>query len=582
CKKIPIGINGILLRGCILRNTKWVIGLALYTGSDTKLMLNSGATPSKRSKIDRQLNPQILLNFLILFALCLICGNIVPIALYISVDIAKTFQSFMISMDEEMYDAESDQHVLPRSWNLCDDLGQIEYIFSDKTGTLTCNVMEFRKCSINGVMYGGNYVTEAMMGAAMRSGAPSTVPINLNSSLNNPTSTTTTTSSDVGTSSSIEHPTSPNANPDSTPHDSKDPKKKDPKTLRLEAERQMREIMSQNFNMKYIPPYNPSKPLSFVDPLLHQHIAEGGEQCWAIVEFFTLLAVCHTVLVENEGDEEGGGAGSPAVPAYNSEPIADFISPVTPASPETATATGPRPSTSKRSLLKYKAQSPDEAALVAAAKDNGFAFLRRADTQITVDIMGELKTFTILHVLEFNSDRKRMSVIVRRPEGDVVLLVKGADSVIYERLRADTEVELKEITSMHLGMFANDGLRTLCLAYRLVPDEVYLPWAEKYRAAQSLLKDREKAVDAVAELIERDLILMGTTAIEDKLQDGVPDSIATLAKAGIKIWVLTGDKMETAINIGFACNLLQRNMILIVVKSGSMEETESQLVAALE
>jgi phospholipid-translocating ATPase len=85
----------------------------------------------------------------------------------------------------------------------------------------------------------------------------------------------------------------------------------------------------------------------------------------------------------------------------------------------------------------------------------------------------------------------------------------------------------------------------------------------------------------VAELIEKDMILMGATAIEDKLQDGVPQSIATLYKAGIKIWVLTGDKMETAINIGFSCELLKRSMVLIVIKATSREETSVQLREAL-
>jgi phospholipid-translocating ATPase len=94
--------------------------------------------------------------------------------------------------------------------------------------------------------------------------------------------------------------------------------------------------------------------------------------------------------------------------------------------------------------------------------------------------------------------------------------------------------------------------------------------------------DREKECDRIADMIERNMTLMGATAIEDKLQDGVPDSIATLSRAGIKLWVLTGDKVETAINIGFSCNLLQKSMTLIMIHSNSIEETTMQLQQALD
>ncbi|KAJ3065564.1 hypothetical protein HDU98_011079 [Podochytrium sp. JEL0797] len=523
-KTLSIGMNSMLLRGCILRNTKWVIALVIYTGAETKIMLNSGITPSKRSKIDRQLNPLVILNFWLLGAMCIICSlicavytssfihesalfspnglegqytplyaafvaffscliifqNIVPISLYISVDVSKTVQSLFISMDQDLYDAESDKFVSPRSWNLSDDLGQIEYIFSDKTGTLTCNMMEFRKCSINGVVYGGSFATEAAPRGEEAAAA---------------------------------------------------------ETRKL-AEAKMRAQLGDMFDCKYL-----AKNLSFVDTTLPVHLKEGGEQGRKIREFFSLLAVCHTVLLE--------------------KPEAD-VNP---------------------NHIEYRAQSPDEAALVAAARDVGFAFLTRNDDVASIDLMGEIRTYKILNVLEFNSDRKRMSVIIKRPEGQIVLLTKGADSVIYDRLcRTDNlqDIAIREVTLKHLESFANEGLRTLCLACKVLPSYEYEAWAEKYRNAQNSLQDREKNVDQVADLIERDLTLVGATAIEDRLQDGVPETIGTLVKAGIKIWVLTGDKMETAINIGFASNLLKRNMVLIVINSTSLKDTFVQLLEALE
>ncbi len=208
----PITINEVLLRGCALRNTEWVIGVVLFTGEDTKIMLNSGETPSKRSKIEKETNFNVIVNFLILMVLCALCAvigglrlsntntsrayyevgaevstsniinalvifgsclvvfqNIVPISLYISIEIVKTIQAFFIYQDIEMYYAPLDYPCVPKTWNISDDLGQIEYIFSDKTGTLTQNVMEFKKCSINGVSYGEG-VTEAMIGAMKREG----------------------------------------------------------------------------------------------------------------------------------------------------------------------------------------------------------------------------------------------------------------------------------------------------------------------------------------------------------------------------------------------------------------------------
>ncbi|KAJ3129571.1 hypothetical protein HK098_001047 [Nowakowskiella sp. JEL0407] len=543
----PISPNGILLRGCILRNTKWIIGTVIYTGADTKIMLNSGVTPSKRSKIERQMNPQILLNFMILFAMCLICAitgyvytgafnyGQVPWTYSEHQKESPTETAFTtFFLYEDMYHEETETSASPQAWNLCDDLGQIEYIFSDKTGTLTSNIMQFRKCSINGVIYGGDCLTDAMLGATDRDGK-NTVD-----------------------------------------------KKAHEETMK-KNERIMRENMARLFTPIYI-----DEKLPFIDPHLHEHVLSGIDQGRRIREFFTFLALCHTVLVEKEEEEE--------VPTHeeNKKGSASLLGKFSfrmdlkkqNLSLERRRGSQPliqSPPPAYHTIhLQYNAQSPDEAALVDAAKNVGVAFLQRQENQMNVDVFGEVRTYTVLHVIEFNSDRKRMSVIVQRPEGDKVLLCKGADSVIYERLRKDQDTELVNLTSHHLAEFANDGLRTLCLAFRTIPDDVYIPWAEQFRIAQSAIKDREKEIDFVANQIENQLTLMGATAIEDRLQDGVPDTIAVLAQAGIKIWVLTGDKMETAINIGFACNLLKRSMILIVVKACTIEATKNQLLMALE
>ena len=143
-----------------------------------------------------------------------------------------------------------------------------------------------------------------------------------------------------------------------------------------------------------------------------------------------------------------------------------------------------------------------------------------------------------------------MSVIVRNPQGRIVLYCKGADSVIYERLAADQDPALKEQTSKDMETFANSGLRTLCIAYRYLEEEEYLEWSAIYDAATSSVNDREEAIDQANARIEHSLYVLGATALEDKLQEGVPEAIETLHQAGIKLWILTGDKVQTAIEIG--------------------------------
>jgi phospholipid-translocating ATPase len=212
----------------------------------------------------------------------------------------------------------------------------------------------------------------------------------------------------------------------------------------------------------------------------------------------------------------------------------------------------------KTGMLEYKAQSPDEAALVQAAADVGFEF-RGRDRDVLIlrtPFAREPLRFRLLNILEFNSSRKRMSVIVRQlGENDepgnnpILLLCKGADNVIFERL-AEGGDELKAVTGDELDLFAREGLRTLTLAHRVIPDDEYKSWVERYwNALRSVDDNRDTEIERVSDEVERQLLLLGATAIEDRLQDGVPEAIADLKKAGIKIWVLTGDKLETAVGV---------------------------------
>lgn len=270
-------------------------------------------------------------------------------------------------------------------------------------------------------------------------------------------------------------------------------------------------LLNRAFKNRYLQ----QDKLTLVSTKLAEDLTDrSGEQRAHITSFFRALAVCHTVLA----DKPGLGEDS--------------------------------------SLLGYKAESPDESALVGAARDVGFPFISKTRERIDIEVMGQPESYVLLKVLDFNSTRKRMSVMVRNPQGQIVLYCKGADSVIYERLAENHDLALKEKTSKDMEAFANSGLRTLCIAYRLMSDEEYLEWSRVYDAAASSIKDRDEEIDKANALVEHSLHVLGATALEDKLQEGVPEAIEMLHAAGIKLWILTGDKVQTAIEIGTLLTVL--------------------------
>ncbi|EGG17651.1 P-type ATPase [Cavenderia fasciculata] len=527
-KGYPLSIRQLLLRGAMLRNTKWVCGLVLYTGRDSRLVRNSSPTPLKRSGVEKMTNQFIIIIFFLQILLCASCAiangfwanenqnskqmpdpndpsqtitvpenwylafnrepveegalsfltflilfnNLIPISLYVSMEFVKVFQAYFINNDQEMYYKENDTPALARTSNLNEELGQVEYVFSDKTGTLTQNKMEFKRCTIAGVIYGQGGMTEATMGRLLREGKMSTNDMHLS------------------------QPQSPEERPSL--------------------------VQSPSF-------YDQKLMVG----LSKDHPNVSDKHATLIRDFFSVLAVCHTVIPEIE---EG--------------------------------------------RIVYQASSPDEAALVNAAKSVGFEFTSRNIKQLVVTVRGQEMTYEVLNILEFNSTRKRMSVIVRHPDGRLMLYCKGADTVIFERLGKNQTYG--DITITHLQEFATEGLRTLCIAQCEIDPIFYEQWNKEFYTASNSIVDRDNELARVAELIEKNLNLLGATAIEDKLQEGVPDTIRILRQAGIKIWVLTGDKQETAINIGFSAQLLTQQMEMIVVNEESRENTAIELNRRLD
>ncbi|XP_037636903.1 phospholipid-transporting ATPase IA isoform X4 [Sebastes umbrosus] len=466
---IPLSPDQILLRGAQLRNTQWVHGVVVYTGHDTKLMQNSTRPPLKLSNVERITNFQILVLFGCLLAISLVCSigqtiwkyqygndawymdlnyggaanfglnfltfiilfnNLIPISLLVTLEVIKFIQAFFINWDTDMLYEPTNTPAQARTSNLNEELGQVKYIFSDKTGTLTCNVMQFKKCTIAGVAYGhSTHSTE-----------------------------------------------------------------------------------EEGFN----------------DPSLLENLHSNHPTAAVILDFMTMMAICHTAVPEHTDGK-----------------------------------------------IIYQAASPDEGALVRAAKNLGFVFSGRTPDSVIVEMPGTEEKYELLHVLEFTSTRKRMSVIMRTPSGKIRLYCKGADTVIYDRL-ADSS-RYKEITLKHLEQFATEGLRTLCFAVADVSESSYQQWLEIHHRASTSLQNRSLKLEESYELIEKSLQLLGATAIEDKLQDKVPETIETLMKADIKIWILTGDKQETAINIGHSCKLLTKNMGMLVINEDTLDRTRETL-----
>ncbi|KDD73748.1 hypothetical protein H632_c1873p0, partial [Helicosporidium sp. ATCC 50920] len=186
----------------------------------------------------------------------------------------------------------------------------------------------------------------------------------------------------------------------------------------------------------------------------------------------------------------------------------------------------------------------------------GFVFRARAQSSVTLELLGQTVVYEVLNVMEYSSERGCMSIVARSPDGSVRLYCKGADAKVLPRLRADTDADLVRRTQDNLHAFAQQGLRTLLLGTRIIDEREYQGWDARYQEAASSFQDRDARMDALGAELERELELVGVTAIEDKLQDGVPAAVSTLLAAGMRVWMITGDKLETALNIAVACRLV--------------------------
>ncbi|KRW99063.1 P-type ATPase, cytoplasmic domain N [Pseudocohnilembus persalinus] len=524
--EIPLNNEHFILRGCSLRNTKYIIGLVSYTGHDTKIMLNSNRAKPKQSKVEREMNQYIIWIFISQIIVCfitaiiatswygtkleegdlsyldinesksenkigaqlfikwgtwiLIFTNFVPISLLVTVEMVKFVQGIFISQDQYCT-SNKDGMQIPatvQASNLNEELGQVEYIFSDKTGTLTANVMKYKMLSANLISYGEQEDKERFKGF-----------------------------------------------PDVTNVDFWD------STLIDQLDKEYELIKSEK--------------------LYEKDIDERPNDKLRLFNTMMMIGLCHTIIASEEIDEE-----------------------------------------TKEKKIEFNASSPDELALLNFAKFMGFDY-QGIDTKSQIqrvkfrDITFEYKQF---YVIEFDSDRKRMSVIVKaivkgKESPDAWIYCKGADSIILELLRkqykdiGSPEYNLREQTWNHLEKYASIGLRTLLLAEKKIPKKDFDPWNAAFKSALGKTDPADKIL--LQNQIETNLDILGATAIEDQLQDKVGQTIQMLKKAGIKIWVLTGDKIETAVNIGYSCKLLDDTLFHLEIDGNKKEDVQNAIARAM-
>ncbi|XP_017660117.1 PREDICTED: probable phospholipid-transporting ATPase VD isoform X1 [Lepidothrix coronata] len=687
--RVALSKENLLLRGCTVRNTEAVVGIVVYAGHETKAMLNNNGPHYKRSKLERKVNTDILWCVLLLILMCLtgaighgiwltryseipfinipkpdgksvppvlagfymfwtmiiLLQVLIPVSLYVSIEIVKLGQIYLIQNDIDFYHEKTDSTIQCRALNIAEDLGQIQYIFSDKTGTLTENKMVFRRCSIAGQEYCHEENAKRL---------------------------------ESYQDMDSEHEDSVDCQCGSSTHMSK-------------WQRHSCRAVCEPLNRKSLNQLSGSYPafirengagggphsghMAFSSPIetdvipdtqllekfsqISFHSYQQSEEASSkltletmyITDFFLALAICNTVVVsvphqprqkmrlsslgrmpiksledirqmfQRLSVRRLSSSPLPSVKESSSESPNSFVrklsifrmklaspaldgaaqragEPHNTDSPENSqvpqeldmvNGAGCEPNSAVSSIelsplpkLCYEAESPDEAALVHAARAYKCVLQSRTPDQVTVDFagLGSL-TFQLLHILPFDSLRKRMSVVVRHPiSNKVVVYTKGADSVMMDLLRtaseactnnSEIEEKIKERTQQHLDDYARRGLRTLCIAKKVMSDAEYAEWLNHHFLAETSIDNREKLLLESATRLETELTLLGATGIEDRLQEGVPDTIQALRKAGIKIWMLTGDKRETAVNIAYACKLLEPDDRIFSLKSQSRD-----------
>ncbi|KAK4887192.1 hypothetical protein RN001_003463 [Aquatica leii] len=634
----PVGTENLLLRECLLKNTDYIEGIVVYAGHETKAMLNNGGPRYKRSTLERQMNQDIIWCVLVLIILCvigavgcklwlqayhglkepyktegssdstdaflafwtyiIILQIMIPLSLYVTLEMCKIIQVYHIHNNVDLYDAETDKRVECRALNITEELGQVQYIFSDKTGTLTENRMIFRRCTIAGVDYNHPHLENE--GKGVKPGAALTVLVNpkLKEDLNlgqlseqgftaqqkhaariqefflllavcNTVVCSHHPHCDLMNASGVIEP-APNvfeesgcARLNNLQNSSDGQNHSNDKYERLKESRSV----------------TPSPPLN---PHLY---SDNSYRPIHVTSLTPINSVNSSPIIDEVA--QNTVIKSSFMPKLLNIPSLPFLGNKRNGSTSNLTdeqkAKLHQSSSSFDTKPIFEAESPDELALVDAAYNYNCRLLKRNPGFVLVDVPGEgILEYEILHVLPFDSDRKRMSVILKHPASqEIIVFCKGADSSIFPCLApVEDDSEQKQIisrTQQQLNNYASKGLRVLVMAKRILSVDEYTEWVTIHQEYELLHDNRDKKLQESYSALEKKLTLLGATGIEDRLQEGVPETLASLIASGIVVWVLTGDKPETAINIAYSAKLFNSDMEVLKIMARSKKTAEDTI-----
>ncbi|KAJ5427870.1 ATPase P-type K/Mg/Cd/Cu/Zn/Na/Ca/Na/H-transporter [Penicillium cf. griseofulvum] len=495
-ERLPLTNNEIVYRGSILRNTDHALGMVIYTGEECKIRMNANKNPRIKSpSLQAKVNRVVMLIVVLVVALAVVCtiaykycvdlgpiftsflimfNTMIPISLYVSMEIVKVAQMFLLN-DIDMYDQETDTPLEARTSTINEELGQVSYVFSDKTGTLTNNTMRFRKMTqtVHRLCAKGKLF---LLSIAL---CHTCIP------------------EEDGNGDTSYQASSP-----------------DELALVLAARELgylVQDRQSNNLTIRTRPngPYEPA-----IDESL---------QILEVIEFSSARKRMRGQYSDaspkevRSGTREGRlrlrGAASRRKDAEVNWVIR------------------------RNSEHNNRKESGFSRGLACTPLMFGYAIGKRT----TVSRNREAARFTALDLrLNLVDPQLRSQTLSSMNERSMRRLVEEALVV--------NETAVFERCFQHLNDFATDGLRTFLYGHRYLDEATYENWKKAYHEACTSLVDRQEKIEKVGEEIEQQLELTGATAIEDKLQKGVPEAIDKLRRANIKLWMLTGDKRETAIN----------------------------------